>query len=293
MTAESQTTPLARLRGTESEMLQRRAAPPDMAQAVDTALALALGTTPVDVARAGGVIAQAVTAHAAAAPEAGEPAYHSQYHQAEATLAMGLLCAEARRLGLLNAEHAAAGVLAMAGHDLQHDGSLPPPGTLEAHSAALTVALATQAGLSAAMCGHIHRVILATDPHRPETQCRQDDLLCHLAQEADLFASLTPELGWTLSGALEQEVRAARGAPQPPIDSFSGRMRWMRALRPFSVPAQALGLAASVEAQLAALQALGEGDAEAGAARLDALPKNQATAAYQAVLKAALQAVAS
>jgi hypothetical protein len=117
--------------------------------AVSAALAQTLSGDPAPpgAIAAGQAIAAAVAAHAATFAPANEPAYHDQYHQAEATVAMGWLCGRARQLGLLAAETAVAGVLAMAWHDLQHDGSWPSPGVLEARSAKLTVALAAQAGL--------------------------------------------------------------------------------------------------------------------------------------------------
>ncbi|HTJ89733.1 MAG TPA: hypothetical protein VL356_06110 [Acidocella sp.] len=276
----------------EETLLRRRTLPPDMRGAVAAALAQAAGgAVPAQAAAAGQVIADAVAAFAASFGPAGEPAYHNQYHQAEATLAMGWLCAVACRLGLLGSEAAAAGVLAMAGHDLQHDGSVPPPGALEAHSAGLTVALAAQAGLDEAMQATISRVILATDPRRgPAMQvpARQvgDDLLCRLVREADLFGSLMPGLGWQLSQDLAQELRVARCHPTTPVDSYAGRLQLLSTLPSVSRPARELGLEDAVACQIAALAALGDGDAVRGAAVLDASPPATARAKYMAALAA-------
>src|SRR5271166_4546523 len=213
--------PRAVFRQAEAAMKRRRARPPDMHGAVAIALAEALcGDTPPPGADAAGqAIASAVAAHAISFLFRNEPAYHNQYHQAEATIAMGWLCATARRLDLLGPAAAAAAVLAMAGHDLLHDGSIASPGTLEAHAADRTTALAARAGLDAAALATIRRVILATDPARSSAERDADDLLCRLAQEADLFDSLTPQLGWRLSQALAREVRAAGFHPDPPFDS--------------------------------------------------------------------------
>ena len=190
--------------------------------AVLAALARALcgDPAPPGATAAGQAIAAAVAAHAATFAPASEPAYHDQYHQAEATIAMGWLCGRARRLGLLAAESAVAGVLAMAGHDLQHDGSRPSPGVLEARSAELTVELAAKAGLDAATLAVIRRVILATDPLRPQAELDADDLICRFGEEADMFGSLTPELGWQLSNALAREVHATGHRRNPPVASF-------------------------------------------------------------------------
>ena len=272
-------------------MLRRRAQPPDMRGAVSAALAEALcGEPPPPGAEAAGqAIAAAVAAHAASFLPGNEPAYHNQYHQAEATVAMGWLCAMARRLDLLGPASAAAGVLAMAGHDLLHDGSIPPPGVLEARSADRTVALCARAGLDATALAAIRRVILATDPARGAAAREGDDLLCRLAQEADLFGSLTPDLGWQLSQALAREARAAGYQPDPPIDSFGGRLHLLRSRGAATPAGRRLGLDAAVVDQIAAMATLGDGDAQRGAARLDALAPAPARSDYLAALTAVIR----
>jgi hypothetical protein len=278
--------PRATFRQAEQELLERRTRAPDMEGAVSDALLRLLdgNPPPPGAVAAGHAIAAAVAAHAASFAPAGEPAYHNQYHQAEATTAMGWLCARARRLGLLTPAEAAAGVLAMAGHDLLHDGSWPVPGALEARSAALTVALGAQAGLDQAALEKIRRVILATDLARPRGDMDADDLLCRLAQEADVFGSLTPALGWQLSQALGQEWAATGHRFEPSVASFAGRLAFLRSRRPATPPGRELGLDDAVADQIAALAALGGGDPDQGAARLDARPPAQARANYLAAL---------
>jgi hypothetical protein len=278
----------AAFRQAEANMIRRRAHPADMRGAVAEALAEALGEEPPPpcAEAAGQAIADAVTAHAASFAPAHEPAYHDQRHQAEATVAMGWLCGTARRLGLLDAAAAATGVLAMAGHDLLHDGSVPAPGVLEARSAILTVALAAHAGLDAATQATIRRVILATDPHRSAAERMRDDLLCELAQEADLFGSLAPELGLRLSQNLAAEDLAARRQQIPSPESFAGRLRLLRSRPMPSQAARRLGLADVVTDQTAALATFGDGDAAKGAAILDARPPSQARTDYLTALAA-------
>ncbi|HUB14315.1 MAG TPA: hypothetical protein VMB34_20355 [Acetobacteraceae bacterium] len=277
--------PWAVLRQAEADMMAWRARPADMRAAVADALAEALcGNPPLPGATAAGeAVAGAVAAHAASMLV--EPAYHNQYHQAEAARAMGWLCAAACRQGLLLPAAAVAGVLAMAGHDLHHDGSRPPQGVLEAHSAAVTVALAASSGLDTAMQDVIRRVILATDPLRPAAQRDADDLLCRIAQEADLFGSLTPNLGWQLSQALEHEYHAACFHPDPPVASYAGRLQLLCGVRPTTPAGVALGLAATVADQIAALAACGDGDAAQGAGRLDTLPAQEAEVRFAQALK--------
>jgi hypothetical protein len=259
-----------------------------MAGAVSDALLAALrgDPPPAGAVAAGRAIAAAVAAHAATFAPEGEPAYHDQRHQAEATVAMGWLCGRAHSLGLLSSRTAVAGVLAMAGHDLQHDGSWPSPGVLEARSAVLTAELVAGAGLDTATLAAVRRVILATDLLRPPAEREADDLLCRLAQEADIFGSLTPELGWQLSEALACEAHAGGHRFDPPVASFAGRLAMLRQQRHATQAGQDLGLADAVADQIAAMAACDDGNAEQGAARLDALPPAQARTEYAAALAA-------
>jgi hypothetical protein len=227
-----------------------------------------------------------VTTHAASFGTAGEPAYHSQRHQAEATIAMGWLCAEARRLRLIDPDAAAAGVLAMAGHDLQHLGTWPGARVLEARSADLRVGIAAQAGLDESTPGAMRRVILATDLCRPQSERDAEDLLCRMAQEADEFSSPTPGLGWQLSQALANEALAAGQHFDPPVASFAGRLALLLSQRPATPPGVELGLADAVADQVAAMAVFGEGEPLEGAARLDALPIERTRADYLAALAA-------
>jgi len=280
--------PRALFKRAEETLAERRSHPPDMSGAVSEALKTILygEEPPPDIVAAGQAIAEAVTAYAHSRANANEPAYHNQYHQAEATVAMGWLCAMARRLGLLDATTAMAGVLAMAGHDLRHDGSNPAAGILEAHSATLTVELAARAGLDETTLATIRRVIMATDPLRSSEEQASDDLICRLGQEADLFASLTPVLGWRLGQFLARETHAVAYDPEPRLDSFAGRLQLLRSRQPASPAGRQLGLDAAVADQIAALAIFGDGDPQQGAARLDARPFTEARADYLAALAA-------
>jgi len=273
------------LRQAEADLMARRAAAADMAEAVLAALGGLDGAASAvpGAAAAGQAIAAAVATHRAQFPPGREPPYHDMHHQAHATVAMGWLCAEACRRNALTPAEAVGGILAMAGHDLLHDGSVPQPGVLEARSADATAALAAGAGVAAPTIALIRRIIAATDPHRPPDPA---DLPARLAREADLFESITPDLGWRLGAALAREWRAAGSAPEPPIDSYAGRLAFLRALPPTTAMGRVFGLEAAVADQLAALAALGAGAAEAGAARLDALPAEAAQAAFRQALGA-------
>jgi hypothetical protein len=170
----------------------------------------------------------------------------------------------------------------MAGHDLHHNG-LPGahPGDLEARSAAATDALC--APLDDGWRREIRRLILLTDPTVPAPA----DLPGSLVREADLFASLTPDLGWRLSAALAHE-RIAAGDPQGgAVARFGGRLVLLRALRSFTPGAAALGLAQARQVQVAALAvAARRNTPEEGAVALDALPRAAAMRAYRAAMAA-------
>lgn len=233
--------PEAPLRAAEARLLFRREGPPNPTGAAAEALDLACGApAPADLRDIGLAIGAAITAHGASFPPGLEPAYHGQHHQAEATIAAGWPAGEARRAGLLDARQAGLCVLALAGHDLLHDGNPAlPPSTLEHRSAEATAEL-TEA-LQPAERAEITWLILLTDPAMPPP----DDLAGRLVREADLFACLTPCLGWRLSQALERELTSAgitvrRMSPTMPggarcclrrhipiLDEFSGLGRWI------------------------------------------------------------------
>jgi hypothetical protein len=280
----------------EQRLHERRAQAPDLRGAIAEALETALGTEPAPrgCLAAGRAIADAIEAHGAAFRPGTEPAYHDRHHQADVVIAMGWLAGTARRMRSLKPQLAAAGVLAMAGHDLLHDGSAGgSSGRLEARSAAITAELARHAGLDDASIAAMRRVILATDIARPAAVKAADDLLCRLGQEADLFASLTPELGWLLSEALAHEWRNAGVTATPPVDSFAGRLGWLRGLRPPTRAGEALGLAVAAADQRAAfawsmreLVGLAAATPDQAAAALDALPRSEARRRYLAALRA-------
>jgi hypothetical protein len=278
----------------EQRLAERRAHAPDLRRVVAEALQDALGTEPAPPGclAAGRAIADAIEAHGASFAPGREPAYHDRHHQADVVTAMGWLAGIARRLRSLQAHLAAAGVLAMAGHDLLHDGSAGAAGRLEARSAAFVADLAGAAGMDEASIVMMRRVILATDIGRSAAAKAADDLLCRLGQEADLFASLTPVLGWSLGEALAHEWRAAGVTTMPPVDSFAGRLGWLRGLRPPTRAGEALGLAAASADQRAAfawaVRGLGLEAAtpDQAAAALDALPRPEARMRYLAALRA-------
>lgn len=266
-------------------LLARRTAPPDVPAAVRHALAQVLGTVaaPSAMARTALAIGEAVERHGAAFPPGGEPAYHDRHHQAETVLAMGWLAGAARRLGLLTTGQAELAIAAMAGHDLLHDGQVPPArGALELRSADAAAEIGAREGLDTEALAALRRTILATTwPWREE---EAPDLVCRLAREADLFGSTMPELGPRLSRQLAIELAAAG---QPAAESVAGhaaRVALLRALPPASLPARAIGLetlrAAQIEAYAGVARRLGIAppSAEAGAAALDAMDPADAQA---------------
>jgi hypothetical protein len=273
--------PIAALLDAERCLLRRRKLAPDPVGAVAQALLDAWGgPVPAPYTGAGGRIADRVAQFGAAFAAGTEPAYHDRHHTAEATRAAGWLVCVARQAGALDAVDAVRCVLAMAGHDLMHPGTPGPrPGHLEEVSAAETIRLAH--GLAHDDLRAVHRLILVTDPGHPVPT----DLPGRLVRESDLFASLTPTLGWHLSAALARERRAGGIADADRTDSFAGRLALLRMIPAFSDPAIAFGLAAGCAAQIDAMAtASGMPTPERGAATLDAMPRATARAAYTAAL---------
>ncbi len=209
----------------------------------------------------------------------GEPAYHNRHHVAETVTAMALLCAEARRLGLVSAELATLGVLAMLGHDLGHDGSLGLGGALEQRAAERVEALA--ATLPAADRAVLRAVIHATEAGRvPQNLARArasgaqpQDILAAIANEADVLASLLPELGWTLSHLLATEWCPWDAPRAALVTSFARRHSFLTAYATPTPAGCALGLHTSIARQLAALDPA-----------LDRLPHAEAMAIHRSRL---------
>lgn len=216
-----------------------------------------------------------------------EPAYHNRYHTAETVASMALLCGEAVSLGMLADADVALGMLAMLGHDLGHDGSLPPPGVLEAISADRTARLA--AGLPHQQIIMLRQVITATDPTQVLANRRRAmaadatalDHLCRLANEADVLASLLPDMGWRLAGELAEEWVAHDPVRASDLTTFVGRRNFLLLYQPVSEPAARLGLAQNLAAQIAAFM-------PQGPHQLDRLPRDEAMRRYRGRLTALL-----
>jgi hypothetical protein len=274
---------LVTLAALEAFLLARRQGPPDLEAAVQAAMVKLHGdAVPHAIAAAGHAIAQAVEAHGATFPPGTEPAYHDRHHQAEAILSAGWLGAAAMDAGLMSKHEATLLILAMAGHDLLHDGTRgEAAGALERRSALHTDALT--AFLPAPDRAEITRLIMATIP-----EAVVKDLPARLAREADLFASfasLTPGLGWRLSHALAAEMMAAGLPGAAAIACHGGRLALLKRLPDLTPPAQALGLAAACAVQLAALaRAGGDGCAEIAARNLDAMPTEENARLWHAAL---------
>jgi hypothetical protein len=184
----------------------------------------------------------------------GELAYHNRHHVVEVVLAMGWLCGAARRMGAVSSEEAALGVVAMVGHDLLHDGSPPGGGVMEARSAD-AVALATASvPLDGRQRTVLRDVILGTDPGRvagnqaraagelpPGPHGHGVDLVIAMANEADVFSSMLPNLGLHLTHRLaEERARAGHGWAADIADPGS-RLAFLTTYARLTPAARALG----------------------------------------------------
>lgn len=289
----------------EAKFLALRQAAPDLGSAFVEAFSTATGFaagSPSPLWQAGKALVAAIEAHPGktmALP------YHNLHHFAEATLAMGLLCATARELGLVSAADAALGVVAMVGHDIEHDGVSLGGGTLEAHAAAEVVRTGRAAGVGEAELTLLAHVIEGTDPALvADNQARMTgalppgpfgvtgDWLRALANEADVMASLMPELGLRLGDALASEGRLAGDPDAEVTASFQGRLAFLRRFGSLTPAAAALGVPALVKAQIAGFAAAARrlpaaATPEQAAAELDRMDRPAARARYLAAVSAA------
>ena len=296
--------------GIEAAFIARRARAPDLAGALAEAARHLQGSAAGGVEagradglmRAGAAIAGAMDAWCGTHAEL---AYHNRHHAAEAALAMAWLCGLAQGWGLILPVQALAGVVAMLGHDFLHDGSRGSDGVLEARSGAAVAALAAAAGVGAADTAVAADVILATNPALAASNAARaagrlpagpfgcgHDLMRTLANEADICASLLPRLGPRLGEALAQEWGEHGAAGLAGASPYAGRLAFLRAVPPFSRPAEALGLQASHAACLAAYASAGaalrgKATGDAGCAGLDGLAPAAAQAAYDAAVQSA------
>jgi len=208
-----------------------------------------------------------------------EPPYHSRHHVAESVVAMDLLCQQAIKLGLITPELAALGALAMVGHDLGHDGTLPDTTRLEEYAAAEVAKLA--AGLGAAAVAVMTEVILATAPSRVtdnlararSPQATPMDMLCAIANEADVLASLLPTLGWELGDLLAEEWSVHSPTRAALARSFIGRRTFLQLYARSTPVAASLGLTRVIARGIDAF-------APDGPQALDQMPRAEAMARY-------------
>jgi hypothetical protein len=294
----------------ERRFLRMRQGPPNLRDAMGRAFAyVGANVTDSDIRlgrlfQAGMAVAAAVDTEVAGARAAGEQelAYHNRHHFAEATLAMGWLCATARERGAISLHQAVLGVIAMVGHDFRHDGSWKQTGALEKIAADGVVALAAEAGVDDEDQLGLHAIILATAmPAVRANKIRAEELdrlgfaqsgldaVCLMASEADVLTSLMPGLGCRLGYALAAEWAAQPGTPPMDPSSFGGRVAFLRLHDYLSDAAVELGLSRMHVSQFMAFRQLAvqSGDAaepEAGAALLDRLPPRQAARAFAGMM---------
>lgn len=288
----------------EARFQSMRAAPADLDAAFAEAFAMAIDAADMradprlaGLQRAGAAIAEAIRTDPG---KTADLPCHNHHHFAEATLAMGALCALARGLGRISAAEAAIGVVAMVGHDIDHDGEALVPGEQEAHAAAKSASICRTAGVSEQDSALVADIIEATNPSLVRDNAARaagsltpgpfgppgDDLRA-MANEADVTASLLPSIGLAFGEALALEMRQAHHPAAAGIASYTGRLGFLRRYAGFTPAAVALGLQAVTRAQIDALAAIARADGcgelpEDGAARLDALPHDVARARYLA-----------
>lgn len=286
----------------ESRFLAMREAPADLASAFAEAFAAAAGAEADSsdlhpFRRTGEALVAAILADPG---RTADLPYHNPHHFAEATLAMGWLCAAARALGLISARDAVLGVVAMVGHDIGHDGINVTGGVLERQAAADTMRIARGAGLDEPSCARLSDIILGTDPAQVASNAERSslrrppgplgatsDLLRSLANEADVMASMMPVLGLRLGSALAEERQLAGDPGAGSVARFSHHLVFLRCYAWFTPAAEAIGLADLVRRKVETFARVGQGlgagaTPEAGATALDRLDRHEAITRYRA-----------
>jgi hypothetical protein len=200
-----------------------------------------------------------------------EPAYHNRLHTADTLVALATLLRAQRSLE----RHAPAlptpaerlGLLAMAAHDLLHDGNINRFGSeLESRSADHLQPLLTEMKITPVDAQRVRALILATDPARvPEIHARvcgrsfcveDDDCLAVLLVEADILASTLVTTGLPLTAQLAVEWDRVAPERAQALRQPLGRLGFLEHAALFSSPASTLlGLPAVRQAQIDALRA--------------------------------------
>ncbi|MBV9537856.1 MAG: hypothetical protein JOY70_02865 [Acidisphaera sp.] len=278
----------------EAELADLRCREPDLRAAARKALTrLAPDLADGTMAAAADALADAMDAAARTRPEL---PYHDRHHAVEAVLGMGWLVAIAERRGWVGRTAAASGIVAMVGHDLLHDGMPPDCGSMELRSAAAVHEALQRHDLPEPVPAVIRAVILGTDPCEVRSNAmrasgivpagplgREVDVVTAIANDADVFASLLPSLGWTLTDALARERQSAGIANAGELRSFSSRLQFLRSYERPTDASELLGVGTLVRQQIGAFCCFGS-DPDSGAARLDAMPRESAMSRYQAAL---------
>ena len=233
-----------------------------------------------------------------AASHGPQPAYHNNFHVTETILAIMWLCQDALARSLLSARDALIGAIAMVGHDLGHDGSIPEPGLLEGQARTAVCAIGAGVGMDASDLHLVGELIMATQPELVEAnaarlhRCPHDAgaLLRVFTNEADAFASFLPSLGPRLTEALAQE-RALAGNPAMLAAPAWHRVAFLRSYRMPSPSAVRLGLLDARNSSYRAYAAAGgligtTATVDAGAEALDSLAPAQARVVYERALAA-------
>jgi hypothetical protein len=195
-----------------------------------------------------------------------EPAYHSRLHTSIALVSLGALLSAQRAIDgasetcLTHSE--ALMLLAMAGHDAAHTGARNAfPGELELRSVATVDPILRACDLDGADIEAVRALILLTEPrhvagHHQRAKAHAFDVDAPVwqgvfLQEADILASVLPELQADLTALLAREWSDDHADEARELLTAEGRRHFLQYAALFSTPAaRALGLNESVKNQL-------------------------------------------
>lgn len=259
------------LQGFSRGCFARRKAAPDLDGACRYALQF-LGVEP-----SGRVLAACRTISDAmnefAARRGVEPAYHNRHHVIDTLMASASLLRVSLTRGWMSPDNAMTCIVAMAGHDMFHDGAVnTPERNLELVAAEAVEKCLKKHMFSQDEISTIRQVILSTDPiNQRELRTSKREWhesvlqsMCHICGDSDVFASCLPEIGEYLAKELNSEWNFIQSNNLFAPDSLEGRRIFLESISNFSDPAVELGLPLVVFEQLQRLYPIPEAVTQKG-----------------------------
>ena len=217
---------------------ERRKALPDLGAAWMNVLGYFDGIIEPHIREAGLVIVAAMNAFADKLPI--EPLYHNRHHTIDVIYALSNLIRRAVTRGIISKHEANLALIAMVGHDLLHDGTMNTPiRSLERIAGTEVARLLSSFDIPEYDIERIVDLIHKTDPayqfhmrgRLASGDAKNPEILALIVGDADLFASILPDIGLKLSDDLAKEWQMAGLAIDPMPNTQQGRRNFLAAIK--------------------------------------------------------------